>query len=296
MLLLPSASYGDSDNSHKLPAARRLSPSEIPSLLFHWTNPKGLIGMTPEVGSKLLHLKTINDQMALTKAYPALINLPGLFTWMNPITAIGASTSQFYATSDRTTGYPARLVVMRLKSDARAIELQSQSGIGGSKSPLNELESISSTVDLIKHVCKTSEGKIYLQEWIILNPKVIETYSADPVALNPILTEELRKLRDTNFLYTDSELHSKFLHVNEVDFRQLRLIPALEAARRPVIESVVESFANQNSPNAQVYFDLINGAEGIPKSLLVNTPSSFLPQDLNRNLANREGLLCRSLF
>jgi hypothetical protein len=212
-----------------LPAPHRLVAKEIPTRLYHWTKPQSLRSLAPDFGSDLIHLKTIHPDSPLAKYYPALASAPGLFTWSDPVTGFGASITQPYGRADRDTGDPARLLALEINPEkVRAIEIHSRSEYMGAKGPLNKPELDLKSVDLIKHVSYRG-GKVFLQEWIIVNPGVVEGFTADPELLRPLLSQELIYLRDPTFLFDEAVIHSKTLPVNDMEFRRNTLIPALEA-------------------------------------------------------------------
>jgi len=184
-------------------------------------------------------LKEIPKGLPITKAYPWLSGKAGLFAWTNPATGMGYSDYKFYSHSDPETGEPARLLALVPSKDAKVVLLVSQFVVTTAEEqrktgqPTLTLPDAGHPslegVDLVKHIQYDRDGTRMFQEWIVLNPRKVVSFSASPKALAPILNAELIRLEDPRFRYPENQIHSSSLSVNDPSIRSKFLIPFLKA-------------------------------------------------------------------
>lgn len=205
---------------------RKLESQEIPLMLFHWTSANSLNDMAQRKST----MKTISPHSVLGSAFPGLVNKPGLFTWENP-SAVAQTKNEIYAITEN--GIPPRLLALRLTPTVRGAIVTSHF--------YDKKASIPENVDVLLHIHyergRNGWGeREAFREWVILNPKVVESYSASHHDLAPILRTELDHLRNSNFQYRPEEVHSQInaygngINWNDTQVRNTLIIPVLEAS------------------------------------------------------------------
>ncbi|NLI77536.1 MAG: hypothetical protein GX442_13970 [Candidatus Riflebacteria bacterium] len=166
-----------------------------PAHLYHWTTVKSLerwaAGMQP---GDPLPLKAIKPDFLVVRGFRQLANLPGLYAWVNPAAGLGCFGTEIY-------GWGQAVLQLAIAPKARAVRIIT---VERDEIPLDiDL----SRVDLILHQLIDRQGKLLLQEWIILDAKVITAYTGDPDHLRPALEKEIAHLQDRAYRYPAAQKH-----------------------------------------------------------------------------------------
>jgi len=170
----------------------------VPRYFYHWIEPESL-----EQEWRLETLKTkgilplpwMKETFFLVTLIPGLEMIPGLFVWPHPVTGMATGPKEIYGTVPiliEMTSEPVRVLELRtdehyLFEDAFNIE----------------------RVDLIHHSHfeiemkkahwwswkKTPHEVLQWEEWIIVNPKVVTQFTADPKYIKDRIRYQLEKLK-----------------------------------------------------------------------------------------------------
>jgi hypothetical protein len=98
---------------------------------------------------------------------------------------MGISTSEFYAKS-KTEQDPPRLLVMKIKANARILDLSSSARELAKPLPANiNIENY----DLIYHSHLQENGKYSFREWVVLNKDAVEDFTFDPTVGRAFVAE-----------------------------------------------------------------------------------------------------------
>lgn len=168
-----------------------------PPFLYHWTKFSHLaqIAHNKKRGDHFTRFSGGIRHAAVSIYWPSLVELESgvLFTWTHPVTGMKGGPSENYGSA-----------LVKLKIDTvnsrtlRIVEKWNQ------KTPPSE--SRFPNLDLSKFDIIIREAK-GLKEVMLLNPKVILGFTADPNLLRPELSRELKNLKDSNFEYAESDIH-----------------------------------------------------------------------------------------
>ncbi len=220
---------------------RKLNSNEIPSEFYHWQTANQSRVMSDENDGTELPLKRVSNFFAFAQAFPSYNESRGLFTWSNPITAIGFNERKFYAPE-----YP-HLLMIQPTDKLNAIMLTSVYDNNSHQYlPLTpvEIQKEANDVDLILHInygISNGNRVIRFQEWLILNPKKFASYTTSSIYRTLILKRELKHLNDVHFKYDQRSIHSIHLNPNDMHLRNSIFIPyikkALESTWNPGLES-----------------------------------------------------------
>ncbi|MBI4424778.1 MAG: hypothetical protein HY554_13685 [Elusimicrobia bacterium] len=181
----------------------------IPEHLFHWTTHRSLAWMAeqnPNPG--LVPMQTIPSEPWVVRGRPGLIGRQGTFAWSNPVTSVAGSvfpdgTQEMYGRFGRE-GQPPRLLVMKPAKDARVLELTTKTE--QATYPLADLDF--ARYDLVYHTAYHPDGRWKYHEWIVLDPRKIEAFTADPEFIRPLIEPYLSRLRDPGRAFARGELHA----------------------------------------------------------------------------------------
>lgn len=209
-----------------LQAAKRSNP-EPPQFLYHWTSYENLAKIASDKAPKDSWDTYLSKGANLfTKNYGGAENQ--LFAWTNPITGMMASNSEKYGDA---------LVQFKIKTDSARVLV------------IDTKKTKTKTFDFSKFDLVLYKNAKY-QEWIILNPKVVDTFTADPEVLKEQLKDWIEKLEDDSFKFSDEELHSKVF--NDRD-------PGKRAQARAYAKVVVNDFLTNRSLVPSYFLRAKNG-------------------------------------
>ncbi len=166
-----------------------------PATLWHWTTFNSLErwakGMEP---GDTLPLKVIKPDFLIVRTFRQLSDLPGLFAWVNPAAGLGCFGTEIY-------GWGQAVLRLRIHPKARAVRVVSI------EKDAEPLQIDLSRTDLIFHQLQGSDGKVLIQEWIILNPAVVTSYTGTPETIGPDLEREIGHLRNPKYRHPASQKH-----------------------------------------------------------------------------------------
>lgn len=179
-------------------ASTRVVPA--PAYLYHWTSWQSLERWDKDIeaANGATTLKMIEKSMNASNSFPELTNRAGLYAWTNPVGGIGVSWHEI-------NGNGEALVQLEIDPAARAKVVRTEKSFENSDEPRN-ISGLDG-IDLLLSK-EYDKGRLVLQEWIILNPKVIKSRTADPEHLKPILEMELVRLEKESFSYGPRALYS----------------------------------------------------------------------------------------
>jgi hypothetical protein len=167
---------------------------DYPTVLYNWAKLRTLQRLEQEnQAHDGLPLDWIPGNHRLGEAWPALGGRRALYAWSHPVTGLASGPEEIYGAEVLTK--------IRLKPDARWAELHSREG-----ETSYDLGFRLESVDVIKHTYQFQNGERY-SEYVIVNPRAVEEYSALPEASRPELERELSRLRDTNYRYSQNQIH-----------------------------------------------------------------------------------------
>ena len=172
-----------------------------PPLLFHWMSQGSAQSLAAPLSNsneplplKLLPLKIVDPSARIAMAHPDLSGRAGLFAWTHPVLGMGTQPTENYGADP---WYPDRspiLLVMRPKPDARVRVIDSEIYeriVDGEKKWITEVDlGTVENADLVYHRMRIHRldsrtndadplGEPFLQEWIVLEPSAIESFTAD---------------------------------------------------------------------------------------------------------------------
>ena len=211
----------------------------LPKRLYHWLSPAGLRQTAEMMGSgQYLVFSPLQggpSASVLVQSLPDLGGKGALFTWSNPITGImGMGQDELYAKPDPATGEPARLLVLKPTPGVKfAVVYTDRSSDIIPQTP--DLKNI----DLIFHVvwADIESPRIKFQEWVVLNPSKVESFTADPDQFRQDLEAELGKVVDPNYLYAVADCHARPALSNRPLIRHSYYEPALRALLDPAAKT-----------------------------------------------------------
>ena len=138
--------------------------ADVPEL-FHWTSIDSLERLAKAAkNSKFPFEKVIDPNTMISRSFPQLSGIKGIFNWINPIGGMGASANEMYEPEKDDA-----LIRFSMKKNLRILMLDSQDG----GAPITNLDL--SGVDVIFHLREWS-----FHEFIIINPDAIVAFTSDP--------------------------------------------------------------------------------------------------------------------
>lgn len=217
-----------------------------PRYLFHWTTRAKLEGLcSAAAGSDVLRFRAMNPGHVLAAEESPFHGRRALFAWSHPITGMAADGAEIYC---GTNPCEARLLLLEMRSNL-SLGLCSYSYETGRLvcSPERPIRR-----DLYFSTRDYEDGS-KANEWVVLNPKAIANFTADPAVMKPFFKRELEKLRDASFQYPVETSHTygagcikdgKEFHMNIFSMARARrdiVIPTLEALIRLEPEALAPS-------------------------------------------------------
>lgn len=172
-----------------------------PRALYHWTIYQSLersAQRQPADGS--LPLKKIKPDFTVAKQFPQLADRAALYAWSNPVTGIGASPTEIYSAPMGYIGIGA-LLKLEIDPNAKAVEIVTDSS---DKNPHPDVKLDDAQLALHKVMYK---GKLVMQEWLVLDPKAVKSFTGNPADLRDELEAELKHMANPRFRYKAEDLH-----------------------------------------------------------------------------------------
>jgi hypothetical protein len=183
--------------------AQEVTDVRPPKVLYHWLRFSDLktLGESYEKNA-IFPLKKIDHDFLVVNNIPSLSEKPGLYAWTNPVTGIAAAATEIYGKGE---------ALLKLEIDDKKLSRKIKAVRITTSGPIEDLAMTEKILgaDLILHqIIFPDTGKIYLQEWIILNPNIIAKASADPLELKVNLKKDLARLKDEKYRYRRATLHA----------------------------------------------------------------------------------------
>lgn len=232
-----------------------------PLVLYHHLSPHSLDLLAEQArGTGKFPLKKSDPEFMLSKLVPQFAGQRALFTWLEPLTGIGSQIAQgaveFYAQPDADRGLPSRLLAIWMAPQTRILVINTQfrGSSSGDRSTLTERQRAEIArrlgrkdrfgIDVIWHRVwgaddyqvnedgrMVNTAEVRYQELVLLENGVskIDTYTADPKLLKPLLEKAIGHASDSRYRYDRSMIHSMDLSVNNVDVRRQVLVPVLQS-------------------------------------------------------------------
>ncbi|MDR3605879.1 MAG: hypothetical protein P4M08_00700 [Oligoflexia bacterium] len=150
----------------------------VPKYLFHWSALSGMIrAANSHPGSKVLPMKDMRDSLFADRhALPE--STEALFAWSHPTTAMAVNENEEYASG------PHPVLLMLKPSPSAKTMVVTTIGDQTEVERATLLNGIDKNVvpDLILHIYKKNNADVapLFREWIVVNPRSIAWYSANP--------------------------------------------------------------------------------------------------------------------
>lgn len=162
----------------------------IPRYLYSWQPLQHLLDLANQINGDpdrnwpLLEIS--QEEFLVTRSCPDMIGRPATYAWINPLSPTGADLNETYGE-----------VLVRIEIDS---EKASAKFVKGSKSKSTNPVDING-VDLIYHDIG------HFHEWVLLNPDLIKSVTADPQKMRPELQAALAQLKNPNYRFSRDEVH-----------------------------------------------------------------------------------------
>lgn len=191
---------------------------EAPRFLYHWTSARGLERWAEQIKKAgEFQFKALDVNSSFLGAYPQLSGVTGVFTWTDPVTAMGSFSAygiEWYAREDhRAGGEPARMVVIEIKPGAEVVELITT--VDRDQNFISEVDPKAqylglmgnSKPGLILHkMVDTRTQEVFLQEYVLLKRGYVEMITADPDIIRSHLVGAQNRLNNP-LPFTKQEMH-----------------------------------------------------------------------------------------
>jgi hypothetical protein len=210
--------------------SRPLKATEIPRMLFHWTSAESLSMLAQranDAGKKPgapIQLKRVAYASVVGETVPGMGGREGIFAWSHPVTGMAKGGDETYAPvtwwGDKEETLKPALIAMKIAPNARAALVVTALGEQPNLSKIDL-----SNVDLILHrrysrASPGVRGPLDFQEWIVVNPRAVKSYTSDPAALRKLLEPELAHLEDKSYRFRPEELHAQSAGFNNPEWRK----------------------------------------------------------------------------
>ncbi len=174
----------------------------LPEVLYHWTNRNRLNTWALKIeanNQKLIFPYTLKKESQFVNSWKAFSRRRGVFAWTNPMLGAQGVMHESYSTN-------ADLVAFEISPEARAIRVISNRNTTIDHSAVLKVAGVNlRDVQLIEHI--TPE----LHEWIILDPKAVRSFTADPKITYPKVWEAMQPyLKDPFYRPPLSEIHFRY--------------------------------------------------------------------------------------
>lgn len=176
--------------AHAEPEVIHLRNEILPKTLYHWiwkhqlSDDWRLITIRTK---KELPLPWIQESHLISEGIKRLAGRNGLFVWTHPVTGLGTDPTEIYGDVPiqiKTKPEPARVLTV-ITADGHLLPI--------AKATLDQ-------VDAIHHYrmeqLEDGQWVRLWEEWILLNPKAVERFSADPRDIKPILSRSIKKIEN----------------------------------------------------------------------------------------------------
>lgn len=186
---------------------KQTEPSR-PSHLFYWSSPgtwKWMVENNPLPG--FVPTQTIPRNAHITKGRSQLVDRAATFTWSNPIGAMRGGDFddgriELYA-KPGPNGEAPNLLSMKISDEAKVLRLRTHWEV----LLMINAKIDYSKYDLIYHEAVDLNGQVTYKEWIVLNPKVVVSYSTDPVVNSKLIQPYYNRLKNPFLKIENHEIH-----------------------------------------------------------------------------------------
>lgn len=166
----------------------------LPKYFYHWIDVDSLsqkwrLKALKETGE--IPLPNMKPEFLIADAIPELAGKGGLFVWHHPVSGMGTGPSEMYGNSV--------IMLETQRQPARILDVSTSPGETISK--LTNLRN----ADVLRHT-RVRDGVVLWEEWIILKPKVITQFTADPKIIKPRMRVQY------NNLVNGGEIAERWLH------------------------------------------------------------------------------------
>ncbi len=207
----------------------KIKSAEAPEFLFHWSQLQSVNSdnKVQALSRSSLPLPSMYPTFYLVDMIPSLSHTKGLFTWSHPVGGVGTGPTEMYAAN-------AALIMIKTKGGQhQVLEVLS---VDGQKPFQQNIDT--SSIDFIHHTKFTNtpgSREVIFEEWIVTSQRGIQSFTADPMLIRPIIEKQVRFMRSGK-KYSERELHArlppdgrfKSPFVNSESARKTQIIPALE--------------------------------------------------------------------
>jgi hypothetical protein len=190
-----------------------------PLELYHWLSARSLEKQATEYATLgFFPLKALNESFFGAR-FSEFSASPGLFAWSNPVLGMAHDKSEIYGNAERVLRF-------EIRPEAKTALMVSSYEGAPVRLPVNPKE-----YDLILHVVKFRFANgtlgVAFKEWIILNPDIIRSVTADPEVLRPLISPWIAQAKNSGVKFREADMHvSSFYY--EPRIREKRMVKSLE--------------------------------------------------------------------
>ncbi|MBL7715495.1 MAG: hypothetical protein JNL01_08485 [Bdellovibrionales bacterium] len=205
-----------------------------PETLYHWAGRHAFEpwGKKIKAAGKLTFPYRLTQGSDFLKHWSLFKNKHGIFTWTDPVLGSQGGYNENYAAN-------ADLIVLKIRPGANALRLVSPGDDQDYADALRPLSESLKKVQLIEHITPK------VHEWIILDPKAVEQFTARPDVTHPILAKFMLPYLENPF--TQPPVESIHVRINGnnpavpiwlADSRPEHVAPALFRALRWIYDNL----------------------------------------------------------
>ncbi|MEQ1876960.1 MAG: hypothetical protein ABL958_09970, partial [Bdellovibrionia bacterium] len=161
---------------HGLDRVRPVQAASTTRYLYHWAPASKADRMTNALAvSKVAAMRFIHKNQNIGRAFPSLVGRRALYTGQDPFGSMYISSDEIYAKVEKGR----RPSVFRIELEPAAHVAILETTQWGNDGIRARVDQPSLDADVILHR-NYSGGKLYYEEWIVLNPNAIRRIEKDP--------------------------------------------------------------------------------------------------------------------
>jgi hypothetical protein len=232
--------------SLSLPAfANKIAKQKPPPFLFHWMRESStnIDYKLKSLAKDKLPLPWMYNSYNLVKSIPSLQNGSGLFAWSHPIGGFATGPTEIYGDF---------LIAIEMpQSPVRVWEIKTSDA-----SDTSNIKTDFSKFDLIHHIRTNPNdaSQTLYEEWIITNSKIVESFTADPAIIRPIV-RMYRKAMTEGLYFKTEQLHAQFPPNGRYKSRFLNSDYARSTYVFPILDSYINADHEDLHPSWRRSFD-----------------------------------------
>lgn len=175
---------------------------KIPKTLFHWASRYRVNAWAQEIQAQdqgFIFPYELKDESRFVAIWRAFAKYKGVFAWIDPVLGSQGVTHESYS-------FQADLMMFKIKPGAKAVRLISDGSYRKDQSKLIKKAGINiEDIQLIEHITPN------IHEWIIVDHKAVQDFTADPKVTYPEAWESLQPyLQDPDYRPPFSKIHYRY--------------------------------------------------------------------------------------